>query len=114
MSSSTTNSLLHILLAPGIRIFSSLRFAAKLMLITVITTGPLIGLLLYSLANEADQALEARKDATRQHVEVAYGVLEWAYAQQISGELDEAQAQTPYRQWKLCVMRIRNISGLTI
>jgi methyl-accepting chemotaxis protein len=47
---------------------------------------------------DADHALQARYDATRQHVEVAYGILVWAQSQEASGKMSREQAQALARQ----------------
>src|SRR5690606_31049778 len=41
----------------------------------------------------ADLSLQARQDSTRQHVEIAHGIVVWAHAQEASGRIDRAQAQ---------------------
>ena len=54
---------------------------------------PLLGLLGWQLNTQAEHAMQSRKDATRQHVEVAHGILAWAQEQERSGKLTQAQAQ---------------------
>ncbi len=83
----------HGLWAPGVRLFRQLRFSAKAMIISLVFTLPLLGLLVWQELSAFDQALQARKDATRQHVEVAHGVLQWAHAQETAGQLTRQQAQ---------------------
>ncbi len=83
----------HGLWAPGVRLFRQLRFSAKAMIISLVFTLPLLGLLIFQELSAYDQALQARKDATRQHVEVAHGVLQWAHAQELGGQLTREQAQ---------------------
>lgn len=39
------------------------------------------------------QMRQARLDATRQHVEIAHGIMAWAQAQEISGAQTREQAQ---------------------
>jgi len=83
----------HGVWAPGVRLFRQLRFAAKAWIISLAFALPLLGLLAWQVASEYDQALLARKDATRQHVEVAHGLIAWAHAQEASGRLPRAEAQ---------------------
>ncbi|MGD9832211.1 MAG: methyl-accepting chemotaxis protein, partial [Piscinibacter sp.] len=42
---------------------------------------------------QADLSLQARQDSTRQHVEIAHGIVVWAHALEASGRMDRAQAQ---------------------
>ncbi|PZP33898.1 MAG: chemotaxis protein [Roseateles depolymerans] len=83
--------------APGVRLFRELRFASKALLISLSTLLPMLALVAWLLDSEATGALEARKAATRQHVEIAHGVLAWAQAQEATG-LPRAQAQALARQ----------------
>lgn len=82
-----------VLLRPGTALFSRLRFAHKLLVITGVLILPLVSLLVIDFFSETEQSLMARKNAMRQQVEVASGLLEWAYGKQLSGELREAQAK---------------------
>ena len=79
--------------APGVRLFRKLRFASKALIISLAFLLPLLALLSWQLDEHANKAMEARKTATRQHVEIAYGLLEWAHEQEKSGKLSTAQAQ---------------------
>ncbi len=79
--------------APGVRLFRKMRFATKAAIISVVFTVPILALLGAQLKAQSTQALQARKDATRQHVEVAHGVLTWAHAQEAAGKLSRADAQ---------------------
>ena len=83
----------HGIWAPGIRLFRSLRFASKALIISLAFMVPLLGLLAWVLKSESDQAMQARMDATRQHVEIAHGIVVWAHAQEISGKMTREQAQ---------------------
>ncbi|RUP28428.1 MAG: chemotaxis protein [Curvibacter sp.] len=83
----------HGVWAPGVRLFRKLRFASKALIISLAFLLPLLGLLSWQLDSHAEKAMEARKTATRQHVEIAYGLLEWAHEQEKSGKLSTAQAQ---------------------
>lgn len=83
----------HGIWAPGVRLFRNLRFASKAMVITLCFVVPLVGLLAWLLNAMNNEALRSRQDATRQHVEVAYGVLKWAHEQELAGTSREnAQA----------------------
>ena len=88
----------HGVWAPGVRLFRTLRFASKAAIISLAFVLPLLGLLAWQLKVQADQALHARQDSTRQHVEVAHGIVVWAHAQEASGKLDRTQAQQLARQ----------------
>ena len=66
----------HGLWAPGIRLFRALRFRAKAAIISLAFVLPLLGLIAWQLTHQAALSLEARKDATRQHVEIAHGILD--------------------------------------
>ena len=83
----------HGLWAPGVRLFRSMRFRAKAAIISLAFVLPFLGLLVWQLANQANLSLDARKDATRQHVEVAFGVLEAAHRQEKAGTLSREAAQ---------------------
>ena len=54
---------------------------------------PMLGLLAWTLQNQSEQALQARRDALRQQVQLAHGLLVWAHAQESQGQLTRAQAQ---------------------
>ena len=47
----------------------------------------------YLLIDRSVQSLQARRDALRQHVQIAHGLLVWAHAQQTQGTVSRAQAQ---------------------
>ncbi len=81
--------------ALGVRMFRSMRFTAKAVTITLALVLPLLGLVGWLLWSQADQAMQDRMNATRQHVEVAHGVLAWAQAQEAAGQMSREQAQ----QW---------------
>ncbi len=83
----------HGLWAPGVRLFRQLRFATKALLISLAFTLPLLALLGWQLTVQYERTLQARQDGTRQHVEIAHGLLAWAHAQELSGQATRAQAQ---------------------
>ena len=83
----------HGLWAPGVRLFRQLRFATKALIISLAFMLPMLALVGWSMKTQADDALHARQEATRQHVEVARGVIVWAQAQEAAGKLTREQAQ---------------------
>ncbi len=83
----------HGLWAPGVRLFRQLRFAAKALIITVAFALPTSALLAWLLVSHHEATVQARMDATRQHVEIGHGVLAWAQQQEAQGRLTRAQAQ---------------------
>jgi methyl-accepting chemotaxis protein len=83
----------HGLWAPGVRLFRQLRFGYKAGIISLAFLLPLLTLVGWLLSTLAHQALETRQTATRQHVEVAHGVLAWAHGKEQRGELSREQAQ---------------------
>ncbi|MDD0837303.1 methyl-accepting chemotaxis protein [Curvibacter sp. HBC61] len=88
----------HGVWAPGVRLFRTLRFAAKALIISLAFLLPLLGLLGWQLNNHTTRALEAREAATRQHVEIAHGLMVWAHRQETAGQISREQAQTLARQ----------------
>ena len=83
----------HGIWAPGVRLFRALHFASKALIISLSFMVPMLSMVLWQLNEQAVQALQARQDSTRQHVEVAHGVLAWAQAQEAAGLLTREQAQ---------------------
>jgi methyl-accepting chemotaxis protein len=83
----------HGIWAPGVRLFRTLRFSAKATTISLAFMVPMLGLLGWLLQSQAEQALAARMEATRQQVRMANGVLAWAQAQETSGARSRVQAQ---------------------
>ena len=88
----------HGIWAPGVRLFRALRFNVKAMIISAAFVVPLLGLIGWQFKAQAEQAMQSRQDATRQHVEVAHGIVVWAHAQEASGKLDREQAQRLARE----------------
>ena len=84
----------HGIWAPGVVVMRSLNFKAKALLISLAFLVPMLSLIGWLLINQTEQAMQERKDATREHVEVAHGVIVWAHAREASGELTREQAQT--------------------
>jgi len=83
----------HGLWAPGVRLFRQLRFSAKAMIISLAFTLPLLGMLAALQYSAFQQAMQARMDATRQHVEIAHGLIVFAHAQVAGGQLKQEEAQ---------------------
>jgi methyl-accepting chemotaxis protein len=88
----------HGLWAPGVRMFRNLRFAAKAAIISMVFVLPIVVLLGWQLKSQFDQSMQARMDATRQHVEIAHGLIAWAHAQETGGRMTREQAQQIARQ----------------
>jgi methyl-accepting chemotaxis protein len=88
----------HGVWAPGVRLFRNLRFLSKAVLISLALLLPLLGLMGWQLWTQANDATHARMEATRQHVEIAHGLVAWAHAQEAAGQLPRAQAQQLARQ----------------
>jgi methyl-accepting chemotaxis protein len=88
----------HGVWAPGVRLFRSLHFAAKAVILSLAFLVPLVGLLGWLLNSMQTEAMAARQDSVRQHVEVAHGVIAWAHAKEAAGELPREQAQRLARE----------------
>ena len=83
----------HGIWAPGVRVFRRLKFSAKALIISIAFTAPTLGVLVWQAFSEYQQLLDARTEATRQHVEVAHGVLVWAQRKEAAGQLSKNEAQ---------------------
>ncbi len=79
--------------APGVRLFRRIGFTTKAVIISLAFLVPLLFLFGWLLKNGADDSMRARMDATRQHVEVAYSLLEWAHAEEVGGQMTHEAAQ---------------------
>lgn len=88
----------HGLWAPGVRLFRTLRFTSKALIISLAFLLPLLSLLVWQIDSHARQAMQARQNATRQHVEIAHGLLEWAHGQELGGQMSREQAQAVARE----------------
>ncbi len=84
--------------APGVRLFRNMRFLSKALLISLAFLIPMLALLAWEINLQATEAFKAREDATRQHVEIAHGVLAGFHAQEKAGVLTREQAQAAARQ----------------
>jgi len=83
----------HGIWAPGVRLFRRLGFSAKAAIISLAFMSPMLGLLGWTLHNQAEQTMQARRDALRQQLQIAHSLLGWAHAQETQGKLARAQAQ---------------------
>ena len=88
----------HGVWAPGVRLFRSLNFGSKALLISMALFIPMMGLLAWLLVDASTVARQGKMDATRQHVEIAHGVLVSAYQQEKDGRLSRADAQKLARE----------------
>ena len=87
----------HGVWAPGVRLFRQMRFMTKAMLISLAFVLPLLGLLGWQLLSGQAAAMAARQASTRQHVEIAHGVVAQAHALERAGTLTREQAQAQAR-----------------
>ncbi|MFO1220171.1 MAG: methyl-accepting chemotaxis protein [Burkholderiaceae bacterium] len=83
----------HGVWAPGVRLFRHLRFATKALLISLAFMVPMVGLVWWLVSSGFDQNRQNRMDATRQHVEIARGVIEGAHRMHADGKLSETEAK---------------------
>ena len=78
--------------APGVRLFRQLRFGAKAAILSL-AFMPLLGLLVWQSIEHDRDAMQARRDAIRSHVELAHGAIAALHASQTRGELGRDAAQ---------------------
>ncbi len=78
--------------APGVRLFRQMRFASKALVLTL-AFMPLLGLLAWQTNETNREEMTARRDATRQHVEIAHGAIASAHEREKRGELSREAAQ---------------------
>jgi methyl-accepting chemotaxis protein len=88
---------------PGVRLLRRMSFTAKAVLVAMALVLPLLALMGWLMKLQVDQAGSARREATRQSVEVAAGILKWAHAQEVAGTVTRQQAQQ---------MAMRAVAGL--
>jgi methyl-accepting chemotaxis protein len=88
----------HGLWSPGVRLFRSLRFATKAIIISLAFGVPSALVVAWLLMGQYQEAMRHHHDATRQHVEVAHGIVAWAHAQESGGRLSREQAQQLARE----------------
>lgn len=75
----------HGIWAPGVRLFRSIGFGAKTAVISLVILLPMLSLLGWLISDAYAQAMDARKAALRQHVEVVVGILKSSQAQEAVG-----------------------------
>ncbi|MGB4062066.1 MAG: methyl-accepting chemotaxis protein [Burkholderiaceae bacterium] len=78
---------------PAVVLMRNLKFGAKALVISLAFLVPTLALIGWLLLNQTATSFDDRKNATRQHVEVAHGVLVWAHEQETTGKLTRPQAQ---------------------
>ena len=70
-----------------------MHFTAKAIVVSLAVVLPLLALMGLLVKGQVDQVLQQRREATRQVVEVASGLVRWAHAQELAGKLPREQAQ---------------------
>ncbi len=83
----------HGIWTPGVVLMRNLNFGAKAWLISLAFLVPTLAVIAWLLIGQSQHALQDRKNATRQHVEVAHSVLVWAQGMEASGQLKREEAQ---------------------
>jgi methyl-accepting chemotaxis protein len=78
---------------PGVQWLRRLNFTAKAALVMLALVLPMLAAMGWMFMSQVDQATRARRENTRQVVEVAAGVVQWAHAQEVAGTATRAQAQ---------------------
>jgi methyl-accepting chemotaxis protein len=84
--------------AAGARLFGKLGFRAKVLLATGLLVLPLLAVLAWQAWSAYTGSMQAHRQALKQHVEVATGVLHWAHAKESAGEWSREQAQAAAKQ----------------
>ena len=88
----------HGLWSPGVRLFRRLQFISKALIISLAFLVPTFALIGWQLDGHYAQATRDRMDATRQHVEIAHGMIAWAHAKEADGSATRDEAQQLARQ----------------
>ncbi len=83
----------HGIWAPGVRLFRNLRFTAKAVIISAAFLLPMLALVAWQWQAQMERSMRAHLDATREHVEVVQGLLQWAQGLEASGSVTREQAQ---------------------
>lgn len=83
----------HGVWVPGVVLMRNMGFRMKAIFISLVFLVPTLLLLVWLMHTQTEQAMYYRMTATRQHVEVAHGVIAWAHARQLSGELTQHEAK---------------------
>jgi len=77
----------HGLWAPGVLLMRHINFKWKAVLISLSFLLPMGALLLYQMHLLTVDALQARQDALREHVDLALGITAWAQEQESRGTM---------------------------
>ncbi|MBT9505134.1 methyl-accepting chemotaxis protein [Rhodoferax sp.] len=88
----------HGIWTPGVILMRNLGFKAKAVLITVAFLVPLLSLVGWLLISQTNNAMQERMNSTRQHVEIAHGVIAWAHSREASDKLSREDAQALAKQ----------------
>ncbi len=83
----------HGIWTPGVTLMRNLGFKSKALVVSLALLIPMLALIAWLMWNHTEAALADRMKSTRQHVEIAHGIVVWAHARQSSGELGEESAQ---------------------
>ncbi len=83
----------HGILALGVRLFRNLQFGTKALLISLAFTVPTLALVGWLLVDESTKSHQHRRDALRQHVEIAHSLITWAHEQETAGRMGREAAQ---------------------
>lgn len=90
---SITSSITKGFLGMGVRLFAQLRFSTKATVIGLILVAPLLALLVLQTGGRYQDAWDARMTATKNHVDIAIGVLKHFNEQARQGVMTENQAR---------------------
>jgi methyl-accepting chemotaxis protein len=74
-------------------LFQRLSIVMKLRLMVALGIGALISVSVWQAFDTYERAYKAKENATREAVDIAYGVLTWAHSLKKSGEVDRSTAQ---------------------
>lgn len=74
-------------------LFQRLSIVLKLRLMVALGVGALIAVSSWQAFDTYERAYKAKEDATREAVDIAYGVIAWAHSLEKSGEVDRLTAQ---------------------
>ena len=88
----------HGLWTPGVVLMRNLGFKAKAVIISIAFLLPLLALITWLLVSQTENAMQDRMTATRQHVEIAHGVIAWAHSRETDGKLSREEAQDLAKQ----------------
>lgn len=92
------------ILSPGVRLFSMLRFRVKATVIGLILVVPLLLLIVMQISGRYQDTWDARLTATRNHVDIAIGMLAHFHSLERAGTLSSEEAR---RQAQAAIMQLR-------